>query len=114
MRWPAYVGAEPGARVELLQLGQRVVAAPARGRSVVRSSALVVDDDQARHRGVRWTSQLDPVGAELERMLEGGEGVFGTVAHRAAVADDPDAPALLVQTLSERQAFSGCLSHTIG
>src|SRR5438067_13330869 len=27
------------------------------------------------------------------------------------MADHPDAPALLLQTLPERQAFSGCLSH---
>ena len=56
--------------------------------------------------------QFDPICAKLEAVLERGKRVFGTVAHRAAVADHPDAPALLDQTLSERQAFSGCLSHT--
>jgi hypothetical protein len=29
------------------------------------------------------------------------------------MADHPNAPALLFQTLSERHAFRGCLRHTI-
>ena len=51
--------------------------------------------------------QLDPVCAQLEAALEGCHGVFGTVAHRTAVADHPDAPAFLPQTVSERRAFTG-------
>src|ERR1700730_16450990 len=73
---------------------------------------LIVDNCQRTVAG-EVDVKFDPIRAKLEGVLERGHRVFGTVAHRAAVADHPDAPALLDQTLSERHAFSGCLSHTI-
>ena len=87
------LGAEPRARVELAQLGQRVILdqPAAVGRAIER---LVVDDGQLAVAG-QMHVELDPVGAELERALERRHRVFRAVAHRAAVADDPDPPALL-------------------
>jgi hypothetical protein len=37
--------------------------------------------------------QFDPICAQLERALERDERVFGTVAHRSAMANDPHPPA---------------------
>ena len=102
---------EPAAGIERLELGQRMVAdcAVAVGGSI--DGLVVNDDERVVPRQVHV--QLNPVGAKLEPTLEGGQSVFGTVAHRAAMADHPHAPALLLETALERQAFSGCLSHTI-
>ena len=102
---------EPAAGIERLELGQGMVAdcAVAVGGSI--DGFIVNHDERAVPRQMHV--QLNPVGAKLEPALEGGQRVFGTVAHRAAMADHPHAPALLLETVSERQAFSGCLSHTI-
>ena len=108
---PSVRRVEPRPGVKLLQLRERVVLYQSMpvGRTVNR---LIVNNREgaiAREVDI----QFDPICAKLERVLERGDGVFGTVAHRAAVADHPDAPALLDQALPERQAFSWCVRHTM-
>ncbi len=105
-------GREPRACVQFLEFGQRVVlnqSVPI-GRPI---HELVVNNGQ-RAVARQVNVQFYPICAQLERALERDESVFGAVAHRPAMANDPHPPAPEVgeSTPSQRQAFNWCLSHT--
>ena len=75
----------------------RPACGPHQAMAVGRAIERLVVDHRQRAIARQVDVQLDPVCAKLEPALERGKRVFGTVAHRAAMADHPDAPALLVQ-----------------